>query len=558
MRTARPLLTLLCLALAGLTLSFGQAAGGDFEAVRAAAEALVEEGSHQRALERYRSVESRDLSPEQRRWLEFRLADLDWRAAPAQADSSRLDAARARHAELAPDDAPPEARDLVWAEAQVSLGDLRWSRKRTWKFDGAYEHYARALDWWARSSDVPRARERWLEIFWGAARPAWAPGAFFTNYGRGSLDASRIEQAIELARDDEERAQAEFALAQVLLQRADEPRVEAQVFGLLEGLAARGKQVSVHDDALYALATRLRNVGRYTRAEDGAWVREPDLEGALEQFEALLEAYTKSESGVWSNARSAANEIRQPEVHVWTPGTFLPGSELGFGIAWRNASKARITLRRVDLDQDVLVSADEGVSNFLNQLNAASLRQVAEWSIDLERSYGIQTRMERLRLDGDLPRGAYLLEATIDGDSARELLLVTQAAVVLAGTGSDLVVWAVDASSGEPLPEAQVTVNARAYDGSWVVRDFDGLTDADGLARFDLRSLVSAEVFVAVRHGEDQALAIDRPRKPGERERFKALVTTDRPAYRPEQTVNYSLVVRDWEDGWRAADGVLE
>ena len=217
------LLTLLGAAALAAAGALERSQTSDFEAVRAAAEALAEEGSHRLALERYRTVESRDLSPEQRRWLEFRLADLGWRSAAQQADTSPIDAARARLTELAPADAPREERDRVWAEAQASLGDLAWSRERSWNFEGAYEHYRRALDWWGRSSDLERARERWLEIFWSAARPDWAPGAFFTNYGRGALEPRVVEQALELARDTEERAQAEFALAQLLLQRAHLP-----------------------------------------------------------------------------------------------------------------------------------------------------------------------------------------------------------------------------------------------------------------------------------------------------------------------------------------------
>ena len=522
------------------------------------AERLVAEGSFGAALKRYRAIDPADLDVERARWVRFRLADLDWRDAPSRGDQSRIDAARLALAALAPLETEPAARDRVWAEAQASLGDSIWSRRRNWNMDEAYPHYVRALDWWGRSSDLELARERWLDVFWGMARPAWAPGAFFGNYGRDGIDQVLVEQALSLARDEQERGHARFALAQLLLGRSEEPRIEARAIELLEAIAAQSTEIEVHDDALFALAEHHVSPGVYGRSESGEWQRSTDFEQALFWYERILEDYAKGKSGVLERARERRDWILEPEVEVWSPGVFLPDSEFGFGIAWRNASSARLTLRRFELDRDLVI---ESGSDWVDSLDGARLPLVAEWSIDLERRHGTTSRMERLELDESLPRGAYLLEATIDGATARTTLLSTDLSIVLAGTGRDLIAWVVNASTGEPVEGATVLCLHHGRDSDpdpARIRDAEAVaTDADGLARITLEP-DARSVMVVARHDEDQALTSSWVSGVGERERFKALAATDRPAYRPGQVVSWSLLARDWvDDAWRASSGEL-
>src|SRR5689334_20150302 len=64
--------------LLALALNIGAA---NFEAINPEAEKFYAEGSFARARELYDAMDLEKLSPEERRWVEFRRADTLWRAA---------------------------------------------------------------------------------------------------------------------------------------------------------------------------------------------------------------------------------------------------------------------------------------------------------------------------------------------------------------------------------------------------------------------------------------------------------------------------------------------
>jgi hypothetical protein len=61
------------------------------------------------------------LPDDEKRWVEFRLADLLWRSAPEGDDPTPFDEASRALERLLHDDKGNEIRDRVWAEAQESL-----------------------------------------------------------------------------------------------------------------------------------------------------------------------------------------------------------------------------------------------------------------------------------------------------------------------------------------------------------------------------------------------------------------------------------------------------
>ena len=69
------------------------AASPDFEALKADAEKQYADGSYALAHETYTKAQLADLAPTDKRWVEFRLADSQWRsqAATQSADTTKLD-----------------------------------------------------------------------------------------------------------------------------------------------------------------------------------------------------------------------------------------------------------------------------------------------------------------------------------------------------------------------------------------------------------------------------------------------------------------------------------
>ncbi|HTH49279.1 MAG TPA: hypothetical protein VMB21_17315, partial [Candidatus Limnocylindria bacterium] len=169
------LLRVLSLLLALPTLA------ADFGDLRAAAERLYAESSYAEANKAYLAADTNALPKAEARWVVFRLADTQWRAAATArgTDGEPIQAAKRTLEQLASQDAPPIERDRVWAEANESLGELhaRTGDNRDW----VATRYTMALDWWAGQSDFDTARARYLALVWKWHRPAYL-GSRFEGY----------------------------------------------------------------------------------------------------------------------------------------------------------------------------------------------------------------------------------------------------------------------------------------------------------------------------------------------------------------------------------------
>ena len=167
-----------------------------YDDLRQRAEALYEEGSFERARELYQRASALGLSLGAQRWVAFRLADCDWRAAAGtrQSDPSRLEAARDEILQQVALGERTGEKSVVWALAQRSLGDWHWVRRDANDWGNGWSHYREALDWWAGSRDIERARERYLETIWRMAGPCFQHGWF-----RPVLPREILENALTIA-----------------------------------------------------------------------------------------------------------------------------------------------------------------------------------------------------------------------------------------------------------------------------------------------------------------------------------------------------------------------
>src|SRR6185436_19851791 len=92
-------------------------------------------------------------------------------------------------------------------------------------------------------------------------------------------------------------------------------------------------------------------------------------------------------------------------------------------------------------------------------------------------------------IEGKLPVGAYLLEAKAGSLSAREMILVSDATLVMKSSNSQALVFFTDALTSAPIANATVALWESYYlNNRWRWRRVRQTTDANGLARFQLRS----------------------------------------------------------------------
>ncbi len=510
------------------------------------------EGSFSRANERYRALGELDLSADQVRWVEFRLADTQWRArsSTASADPTLLEEARASLEAMVRDRPRADERDRIWAEVQESLADFWWTRRQARNWGPAWSYYQAALDWWAGSSELELARGRYLAMVRRIAEPPGVEPYYSYGYYGNFLPLPILENTLKIASSSEDEAHAHYLLAMTLRQQAGDGRQLHRVPAEFEAALAAGRGTSWYDDALFHLATWWAQRGQVKFQENGGWTQNPDYVQAVVLFRRLLAEYQKGETRYHDQARSTLENITRPVVGLSVSNIFLPGSEIEYHLNWRNAARIDLALYRVDLLRDVSLPGDARAGSWLQHLSLGGRERHASWSFETGDEGQHRPGRDALVLEQELELGAYVLVAFAEGQTARELILVSDASLVLKASGKSVLLYACDVLGGAPLPGAQVKLWERVERNSrWAWKEHSGEVDGDGLALFDVSQgserRAYRELFAVVTDGARQAFAIGtsvRRNRDGGRWRIQAF--TDRSAYRPGETAHWKLVAR--------------
>ncbi len=197
-----------------------------------------------------------------------------------------------------------------------------------------------------------------------------------------------------------------------------------------------------------------------------------------------------------------------------------------------------------------------------------------EWTetIPEDRRDEWRSHSTHLTTDGEpLPTGHYFVTAGAEGVSTRKLVLsVVDTSVVTKLANDELLVWTLDWETGEPLAGVEVLAGSA---GEPPYTDAESATtDADGLARFEVSPTGASywspygHYLVRVTDGGRNGVtltwwdsgshpwALDVPTAssfPATRGHFY----TDRPIYRPGETVFYKGVVRSEDDAFYELPG---
>jgi len=522
------------------------AASPDFEALKADAEKQYAEGSYALAHETYAKVPLADLAPTDKRWVEFRLADTQWRsqAGTQTADTTKLDEARHQLEVLIRDITRVEDHDRIWAEVHESLGDYFWTRRNNNNYGEAWPHYQQALDWWAGAADIEVARNRYLKMVWTMARPPGVERYYYYGSWGNMISADILENAVKISQNDNDKAHAHYLLAMTLRQQGDQDQ-RSRVPDEFEAAIKLGQKTDWYDDALYNYAEWMLSYGNVIPLAEGGWRQEPNYVKALELFRQLVKEFSKGETRYWEQAQQQIKNITEVQVGVSVQNIFLPDSEIQYYLNWRNVKRIDLALYPIELNRDVNLHDDQG---WLHSIKTSGLEKIKSWSHETADAGDYKPGNDTLHLDGKLKPGAYLLEANGGGKSSRDLVLVSDATLLLKASGKQALVYFCNALEGEPLGGAKIKLWERWHDGNrWQVRESEKPADKDGIAVFELaqRPNNSVELFASAILKDRQAFA------PGnsywnsiQQEPWKIYAFTDRPAYRPKETVQWKFVAR--------------
>ncbi|MFT4649517.1 MAG: hypothetical protein ACI9X4_002757, partial [Glaciecola sp.] len=442
----------------------------------------------------------------------------------------------------------PEKRTRIWALAGESIGDHIHQIRHTWGFGNALQPYTYAMDFWAGSSEIEVARENWLRILWKMAWPAWGDGVGQYGERNNWIPLNRLEQALTIVNTDHDRARILFLIARSAQNQGDGPWWDRRMTQAFDALQAMGTKTGFYDASLWFEALWLENTGPWQHNVDGQAQRKVQPARALALFEVLANDKTWKASAYRKGAQEHIKNILAKELAVHVNGAFLTGSKAGYVLQTRNMTSIDCTLTPIDLTKNVELDArTEHTHQWLAEIEVSGREPVQRWTITLQEDSPHASIYKELALEGTLAVGAYLLEVRSGSRKDRALVLVTETALILKSSGQDLHAWVTNAITGKPVPGQQVQARVRVRDskgrGFW--RQVQATTGSDGLAHLvgpqthDYR-----EAFVAVKTEQGSAFAVLSQNDFKPENAWRVHVVTDRPAYRPDQTVSWKLSAR--------------
>lgn len=512
----------------------------------AEAERLYREGPYKQAHDEYQKLIGDLGNSEDRRWVEFRLVET---LARSEASSNNADDSSVRNSLAALRKyIENQARvDRIWAEAQEALGDIQWfSRRDNYNWHQGWPNYEKALDFWAGSTNLTYAAERYWAIIQKASQlPQARQHHYYGQYGNW-LPLPVLENALKIARNEDERARANFMIA-MTLRNGGSWEQRFRIPHHFEQALKLKKDTNWYDDALYYYGEWMSSQGTGEQDENGSWSFHPNYGKALELFRRLTSEFRKGETQWFDDAERRINEIIQPSLQLGVSHVFLPQSEIEYQIHWRNIDSAEFTLYKVDLTKNInLTSKNIHSHGWMEGFDAASAEKAKSWKWQPKNARPHTPGNDTVRMEEKLPVGAYILVGSAAGVQSRELILVSDLSIVMQATGSQVLVFVADSASGAPAKNAEVRLWEGWNDNNgrhWT--SYDKTTDDNGVILFELnRRRDYRELFVTAKAGDRQALSIGGSAVHDGNDPWRIYASTDRPAYRPGEKVQWKIVAR--------------
>jgi hypothetical protein len=245
-----------------------------------------------------------------------------------------------------------------------------------------------------------------------------------------------------------------------------------------------------------------------------------------------------------------------PEARLHVPGfigTYNAYQPARMFVAYRNTERLDLTLYR--LTQDQYFAAREDWYDFSPPQSA----QVRSWSVAVDAPLN-ELAYEPVDLVADggrLEPGIYVIDMRAPGVEYREwqhrhMLIVSPINLTIKADVNGLLVWATDLDSGDPV--SGLSLSACDDKGSCYA---DATTDAEGLVALPL---ARADEWYGITVVGDDPFTMGSPEwnmgiSPWEfgfsgeyPQQWRAHIYTDRPIYRPGQSVSFRGIVRAEED----------
>jgi uncharacterized protein YfaS (alpha-2-macroglobulin family) len=231
--------------------------------------------------------------------------------------------------------------------------------------------------------------------------------------------------------------------------------------------------------------------------------------------------------------------VTEDEQHLWLRAdrVFYPGDDVEIELQSHNVDEVGFSVYRIDL-----AAAARRPDVDLHSLAGIDFRGVkptATWTEEIDRGYYWDYRTVGVPVERE---GAYVITASAKGEMAAALVVVSKIALVVKTDNDTLMIYAAERMSGEPLEGVEMMTSPRV--AGEVTTDADGLALKDGIVLPEEGS----NFLVVGRKGESVTLC-DSYFGYYSPDRYMGYTYTDRPVYRPGQTVNMKGILRHYVGG---------
>ena len=283
------------------------------------------------------------------------------------------------------------------------------------------------------------------------------------------------------------------------------------------------------DDAVMRLAQQREGQGKFLEA--------------LALYKRLTDRFNENQSRYARDAGRRSDEIRKPRLSVSSRFACLPGTRPSIEFSWRNQKEATFRISRCQ------PFGHGHHRSLIDMARAGKGQEVKSWTKPLENKGEHQHFNGKEDVDLADP-GIYLVSADGSGVHAETLIVITHLAAVTKTSSHQTKVFVTDAITGEPIPTADVQIAWYYRDRNTDVwHDAKGATDDAGL--LDHQHPDNAryrQYFILARKGDDYAFVSSyrshwSPMQPG----LWFYGYTDRPAYRPDEEVNFRFLARNYD-----------
>lgn len=542
----------------------------------AEADKYYAEKSYQLAASRYARFLDQKATPALMREVSFKWSDSVLRG---KDEASREKAEKRLKEMLEGKDA-----DRWRAEAAVSLSEHYIEKNPYGNQQDIKKWLDEARDWWAGSSDIKLARQKFISISFTLAdfvTRNW--GWYYTDIkpvrlGGGKVAPTQDGQALQVlyaeilkvAKDDADKAKAHYGLGMAYMNGPGDEKLRKKAVEAFEEVIDDYEDSEWADDAFYQLGMYHENRSEFVEA--------------VKVYRKFLSNYRAGTSQWVNDAQRRIEYITTPTLSVGVSNTFTPDSEIRFGLNWRNVKAADLRFYALDMARQISLEDENnglgGYHDILRKLvdtgryKSLPVALAAHMALKEEGkhlSYGEHKGLAEWRVEdedakadpkqGKLPPGAYLMVATAAGvaQPAYDLVLVSDIALVSKVAEDKALFLAIDARTGKPISNALIRFVYSYYNeqGSTRWAQGQGTSGEDGLfvARLQTNQRPNYSqhhnIFAAATAGDKQAFVQNNYYNYSRNNKGEwwLYAFTDRPAYRPNETVSFKGLLRKPKDG---------